>query len=92
MRASALAALVLAGSSYAQVAVPSLPRSLLQAPDCGLAFQPCCPWGPTCEDDALTCIAREGGPRCEPCGAPFAQPCPQVPYCDEGQLIPTTRA
>ena len=75
-------------------AASSLPRSLLASgsPDCGLAFQPCCAWGDSCSDPSLTCIAREGGPLCEPCGTPFSQPCPTAPYCEVDGLIPTTRA
>lgn len=59
-------------------------------PDCGLAFQPCCPGESSCMDDTLSCIARAPAARCEPCGTPFAQPCPQSPFCEAEELIPTT--
>jgi hypothetical protein len=86
----ALALLLLTASSNAHI---TLPRSLLTSgsADCGLAYQPCCSWGESCQN-SLACIEREGGPRCEPCGTPFSQPCPQSPYCETLELIPTTRA
>ena len=89
---AAVAILLSASSSNARSPV-SLPRSLLAAgtPDCGSAYQPCCAWGESCSDAALSCIAREGGATCEPCGTPFSQPCPQTPYCSATELIPTTR-
>jgi hypothetical protein len=59
-------------------------------PDCGLAFQPCCPGEESCLDEEFSCIAREPIARCEPCGTPFSQPCPQAPYCEASELIPTT--
>jgi hypothetical protein len=61
-------------------------------PDCGLAFQPCCPGEESCLNEEFSCIAREPIARCEPCGTPFAQPCPQAPYCEATELIPTTSA
>jgi hypothetical protein len=67
-------------------------RHLVQTvtPDCGLAYQPCCPGAESCMEDSLSCIARDPSARCEPCGTPFAQPCPQYPFCEATELIPTT--
>lgn len=92
MLQGAIAAVLLSGVSAKGLS--GLPRGLLQrnVVDCGMAYQPCCQSGDTCAEVGLTCLARQGGTRCEPCGTPFSQPCPDTPYCGEEALIPTTRA